>query len=639
MDIKEYSEYMQFYTEEVPELLLKYFHKNKWNSFLDLGCGDGSLLYALDKKGLLNGKLVQAIDLSESRINLIKNINKNFIGFVDDACNIKNIKDNSIDFLVSSQVIEHVGDDNKMVGEIRRILRDDGLVYLSTVFKKWYGWYFYRCEGRWVLDPTHLREYSKDNQLFNIFKKNGFEVIESKKKLVSRSLLDFVLRKLHAGRYVYSNPILRSLRKIRIPVLGYYEWEIMLKKRDPQTVCKIAVVSPTVFYYHVPLYRRMASSKKIDLNVFYCSNEAAVGSDVKKTYGVNGRFSDEDMLSGYSYKFLKNYSPCPSYLRWPFGLVNIGIWQEIKKGKYDAVVLQAWTDLTWYLAFLACLRFKIPVLFMTDANIASESFRPTWKKIVKKILFKFLFTRASGFLTAGIANEEYYKLYGVSEDRMVRFHFSWGYEDFFSKAQYIKLKKQSIRNLLGIEENEFVMVYIGRLSKEKNPEIILEAFNKLDFKNKKLFFVGDGQLRTRIEQALKTSDSKKVFVTGFQSRDKIGDFYAIADVLILASDAETWGIVVNEGMCFGLPIIASDQVGAIFDLVKDGYNGFIFPVGDAEKLSDCIKKIFRMTSGERLIFGERSKKMIKDWIDEIDPTHRIIALIKKCKNTENKHIL
>ena len=640
MDIEEYSKYTQFYTEGVPELVTKYLTTSKWGNFLDLGCGDGALLYALNKKGLLKGKIVQAIDLSEARINLLKNINKDFIGFVDDACNIKNIKNNSVDFIASTMVIEHVPSDEKMVEEIKRILSDDGTVYFSTVFKKWYGWYFYKNGNRWVLDPTHLREYSKDSQLLSILEKNGFEIIANKKTLESRSLIDFVLHKIRAGRYVYNSPILRALRIItRIPIFGYYGWEIVCRKKTaktPQHRYKIAIVSPTTHYYHVPLYRRLASSPEIDLTVYYCSDEALIGSDVKKTYGVEGCFSNTDILNGYYYKFIKNYSPRPSYLRWPLGLINLSIWSEIKNGKYDAVVLQAWTDLTWYVAFLACLRFKTPAIFMTDANVAPESFRPRTRKFFKKILLKFLFRKASGFLTAGVANEEFYKYYGADPKKMVRFCFSWGYEEFYKKAHQIKSNREAIRRSLGVAGDDFLILYVGRLSREKNPEILLDAFNKLSLKNKKLFFVGDGLLRSEIEQKIKKQKIHGVFIAGFQNREKIGDFYAVADVLVLPSSLETWGIVVNEAMCFGLPIIASDQVGSTVDLVRNNYNGFIFPSGNADGLLGAINNLINLSLKERLAFGERSGEIIEGWMNRIDPVRQIILLLKYSSKYENR---
>lgn len=231
MDIEDYSKYKKFYYGDgVPELLAKYLNKIEWKNFLDLGCGDGLLLKALDRLGYLKNKNVYAVDLSQERIALTKNINKNFICSVSDACNITTIKDHSIDFLVASQLIEHVSDDEKMIGEINRILSKDGIVYLATNFKKWYGWYFYRNNGMWRLDPTHTREYSKDSQLLNILNKYNFEVIEIKKTQTRRSVRDFILKRLGADVYAYKNNFLNFLPVLGVPILGYYEWEIVFQR-------------------------------------------------------------------------------------------------------------------------------------------------------------------------------------------------------------------------------------------------------------------------------------------------------------------------------------------------------------------------------------------------------------------------
>jgi len=219
-----------YYNEDVPRLLLKYSSLKSSESFLDLGCGDGSLLYFLNKQGYLKNKEVYVIDFSKHRIGLIKKINDKFNCFVNDACNIKDIKNNSIDFLTSTQLIEHVSDDEKMVKEISRILKEKGTVYLSTVFKKWYGWYFYKCNGKWALHPEHVREYTEDKQLIDLFKKEGFKVLENKKKLFYFPVIEPLLRKLKIRRNIFENKFMKLLRNIKFPIMGYYEWELVLEK-------------------------------------------------------------------------------------------------------------------------------------------------------------------------------------------------------------------------------------------------------------------------------------------------------------------------------------------------------------------------------------------------------------------------
>ena len=220
----------QFHIDDIPPMLSNILEANDWATLLDAGCGDGSLLHALNQEGHLSKKSVYALDVAFERLQIVQEINKDLICVIGSACDIP-VADNSIDLFVSTQVIEHVLDDDAMVKEIRRILTDDGTVYLSTVFKKPYGWYFYRNGGRWVLDPTHLREYSQDYQLLDIFKKYDFDVLVNKKTLDGRPVIDSVIRRLGGGRRIYGNRLLKQLRSLRVPIPGYYNWEIVCKKK------------------------------------------------------------------------------------------------------------------------------------------------------------------------------------------------------------------------------------------------------------------------------------------------------------------------------------------------------------------------------------------------------------------------
>lgn len=230
MDSEQYAKRTQFYIEDVPSLLSNFLDRTVWNSCLDLGCGDGSLLSALNKQGYFAAKSVYALDLSQSRLRLVKRVNENFQCLVGDACDTP-VKDSSIDFLITTQVVEHVQNDAAMVKEMQRIVSPHGTVYLATIFKKWYGWYYYRCNGKWTLDPTHLREYTQDDQLLDIFEQYDFEILENKKSLDQRPLLDSVLRRVGAGRNVYGSRVLRLLRAVAVPIPGYYIWEIVCTKK------------------------------------------------------------------------------------------------------------------------------------------------------------------------------------------------------------------------------------------------------------------------------------------------------------------------------------------------------------------------------------------------------------------------
>lgn len=230
--IEEYANRIQFLDTSVPEMLSDIMRMGDWTSFLDVGCGDGSLLNALSKNGFFRGKTVFAIDLSETRIAVVKESNAGLRCFVNDACHMVDIPDCSIDVLASTQVIEHVPSDEDMVLEMRRVLKSGGHAYLSTVFKTKHGWYRYRFNGRWVLDPTHVREYTVDDQLIGILNRHGLHVLNGRKSQIYYPVIDAIMRRIGSERNVFRGRFLRLLRRIRVPIPGYYNWEIICTKAE-----------------------------------------------------------------------------------------------------------------------------------------------------------------------------------------------------------------------------------------------------------------------------------------------------------------------------------------------------------------------------------------------------------------------
>jgi len=233
-DWERYStEHVQFYDESISPLLAKYLTSFSWHVFLDVGCGDGSLLFALDRRGYFKNKTVLAVDISAKRIEAAKAISCDFRCYVDDACKLENIGNNGVDVLASLQVIEHVPDDDAMIHQIHRVLAENGVAYITTVFKKPWAFYFHRnANGESVIDPTHVREY-QDEQLLRLLEKHGLEVIENKKVQEWKPMLGFViLGRIGATREsLAKHPLLKAIRRIKYPVPGYFYWEIVVRKK------------------------------------------------------------------------------------------------------------------------------------------------------------------------------------------------------------------------------------------------------------------------------------------------------------------------------------------------------------------------------------------------------------------------
>jgi glycosyltransferase involved in cell wall biosynthesis len=120
----------------------------------------------------------------------------------------------------------------------------------------------------------------------------------------------------------------------------------------------------------------------------------------------------------------------------------------------------------------------------------------------------------------------------------------------------------------------------------------LEAFSRLQSSvPSQLLYVGDGHLRGEIERRVTERSIARVHCAGFLNQSQIADGYVAADLLVLPSTLETWGLVLNEAMCFGLPVVASDRVGAAYDLVREGETGAMFRFDDITSLVTALRRV------------------------------------------------
>lgn len=380
-------------------------------------------------------------------------------------------------------------------------------------------------------------------------------------------------------------------------------------------VYRVTMVSLTCSYYQVSLFKDLSSNPRIDLTVYFCSEEAIPGKDLNLMFNTEAKWGDEDgLLEGYKYKFLKNYSPWPSYLKAYFGLMNFGIWKQISKDRPDIVVIMGWNNPTWWLAMLACLRYKIPFCFMSDTNIQGESNRSKTGKWLKKTLLGVLqFPLAAGFLCSGSSNRRFYEYFGIPSHKLIPFAYSWGYKEFLQNTDSYLASKDQLRQELRIDVSDRIILYCGRFVKEKNLHNLINAYDQTYTETSKLILVGDGELGYELRELAASKNNSSIQFHGFQNRKEISRYYAVADYLVLASSRETWGLVVNEAMCFGLPILTSNRVGSSEDLVQHGFNGFVFAIDDKDDLNDTLLKAMMLPEEDRKRMGNRSREMISDW--------------------------
>ncbi|HKO56477.1 MAG TPA: glycosyltransferase family 4 protein [Thermoanaerobaculia bacterium] len=372
---------------------------------------------------------------------------------------------------------------------------------------------------------------------------------------------------------------------------------------------RLAIVASHVIQYQDPLFRRIAAEPDIDLTVLYCDRR---GADAFRDEDMNATvaWDVDQLLTGYRHRFLRNLSRLDA--KRPFlRMLDPGIVPAILRGRFDAVIFMiGWGSATAWLGFLACKLSRTPFYLFGDSSFP----RPerTMLHKLRAHMLRMLFRRASGFMTSGKLNADYYAHYGADRNRFFHMPFAIDNDRFAAAARLTQLERDELRRRHGIGPDEVAIGFSGKLVERKDPLTLAEAFRRMRNREKaRLVFIGDGPLRAELE----TTDRARFL--GFVNQTDLPHAYAICDVLVLPSRFEPRGLVVNEAMACGLPVVASDRVGAVGDLVRDGENGFVFPAGDAATLAAQLDRLVE-DGALRARMAARSTELIKDWSFETE---------------------
>ncbi|HEV2734926.1 MAG TPA: glycosyltransferase family 4 protein, partial [Longimicrobiaceae bacterium] len=224
-----------------------------------------------------------------------------------------------------------------------------------------------------------------------------------------------------------------------------------------------------------------------------------------------------------------------------------------------------------------------------------------------------VFRRVSGFLAIGRQNADFYREYGVPDERVFLAPYAVDNDAFFASAAEQLPRREELRRGLGIPAGAPVILFSGKLIDVKRPMDLLRAYLRVRAEvPAALVFMGDGPLRPELEAFCREHALEDVHFAGFRNQSELGRFFAVADVFCLPSIYEPWGLVVNEAMCFGLPVVASDMVGSTGDLVLEGENGFTFRAGDVDALAGRLRAVLGDAELRRRM-GARSRELIAGW--------------------------
>ena len=342
--------------------------------------------------------------------------------------------------------------------------------------------------------------------------------------------------------------------------------------------------------YHAAWFRHLA--QVYDIEVLYMHRQDAK-AQASAGFGIPFEW-DLPLLQGYPHRWLTNVARHPS-VRTFRGCDTPEIDSLLEQKRYDALLIMGWNRKSAWQAIQACWRWRIPVLMRGDSQLETPRSWPL--AAVKYGPYRWGLSRLEGHLYVGQRNKAYLQHYGVPEARLFFVPHCVDNAFFAAKAEAAEQTGvvHSLRAHLGIPQEAFVFLFVGKLIPKKRPQDFVQAccrmFDRPPGHHMHAVFVGDGPLRASLE-CLARCHTERLHFVGFRNQTELPAFYKAANALVLPSDArETWGLVVNEAAACGIPAIVSNAAGCAPDLIEAGYTGYTYPVGDIETLARYMQTL------------------------------------------------
>ena len=265
--------------------------------------------------------------------------------------------------------------------------------------------------------------------------------------------------------------------------------------------------------------------------------------------------------------------------------LNRGVFKALLEYKPDVIITSGYDDLAYWQAFLYCKMFKKKFILWNSTTLLSVGSIKGIRGRLKKIIIR----GADKYIAYGTKAKEYLEYFGAEGDKT---YISTNTVDM----EYFRSKVEEYRNKDGFLKErkqypKYLFLHVGQLIKRKGVLQILKAFECLKDSEIGLLIVGSGPEESSLRKFCEEIKLNNVFFKGFHQQEILPKYYALADIFILSSFEEVWGLVVNEALASGLYILCSKYAGVVYDLIEEGFNGEVFDPNNIEEIVKLIKQV------------------------------------------------
>ncbi len=278
----------------------------------------------------------------------------------------------------------------------------------------------------------------------------------------------------------------------------------------------------------------------------------------------------------------------------------------IKRHRSSKIVIGNPLTPTGICAISYCKRHRIPYILQSEGGIPKNG------KGFKEKLKKRILSGASLYLSGMSLKNEYFLQYGASPDRVYQYPFTSLYKKDFAQKVLLPEEKKKIREHLGIQA-ECMIIFVGQFIHRKAVDVLLKACT--DFEDNVYVLIIGGTPTDEYRRIVENLKLKNIHFMEFIGKEKLFEYYSASDMFVLPTREDTWGLVINEAMAHGLPIITTDNCVAGVELINDDENGYIIHVDDADILAKKMKYLVNCPS-QRHKMGQNNLEKIQTYTFE-----------------------
>jgi glycosyltransferase involved in cell wall biosynthesis len=372
---------------------------------------------------------------------------------------------------------------------------------------------------------------------------------------------------------------------------------------------RLVILTEIISPYRIPLFNALASNSDVDLHVIFLA-ETVPSLRQWRVYREEIRFSHQ--VLGSWRKRLGRYN----------ALLNRGVSGALVAANPDVILcggynyVASWQSLHW------ARSHDIPVLLWSESNVQDQR---SGHALVEFLKSEFI-SGCRGFVVPGRSAQEYLRVKKVNPEKIFTAPNAVDNNLFASHTAIARTHKVVRRRELNLPERYFL--FVGRIVPEKGVFDLLSAYSRLNASIREqvgLVYVGDGESKHQLEQRSVATSPGVIRFSGFAQREELASYYALAEALVLPTHTDPWGLVVNEAMGCGLPVILSSAAGCASDLLREGETGLLIPPRDVDALTSAMARIADQPE-LRESMGNNARQVIMNYSPEAWSTAIALAV-------------